>query len=66
MTCLKWLTSVENGQAHVTPIGDLREHEFTMTCWCHPEVDDEFCIPILTHNSADGREKFETGERKMS
>lgn len=24
---------------HVLPIGDLREHEETRDCWCHPRVE---------------------------
>lgn len=51
---------------HVVPIDDLREHstDSDKPCWCHPEHDEEH--DIYVHNSMDGREKFETGERKMS
>jgi hypothetical protein len=31
-------------------------------CWCRPEDDDG----VIVHNSMDGREKYETGERKAS
>ena len=26
------------GDFHVLPVGDLREHEETRTCWCKPDV----------------------------
>lgn len=48
---------------HVIPRGDLREHTSLQTCWCKP-VEDEPGRWI--HNSMDGREQFETGERKPS
>lgn len=40
-----------------------RPHDtFSPECWCQPrEVDG-----VLVHNSADGREAFETGERRPS
>tara|TARA_R110002096_G_scaffold308373_2_gene502990 strand:+ start:424 stop:585 length:162 start_codon:yes stop_codon:yes gene_type:complete len=44
---------------HVLPINDLREHKEASDCWCHPEVDEG----VVVHNSIDGREKVETGER---
>lgn len=52
------------GAKQVYPIGDLREHWLTRTCWCSPSYDEE--DDIIIHNSADQREKFETGERKPS
>jgi hypothetical protein len=45
----------------VIPVNDLREHSLA-DCWCQP-FDDE---GVLVHNSADGREFFERGERKPS
>lgn len=47
---------------HVLPINDLCEHEETETCWCKPRYDEG----VIVHNSMDGREHFETGERKPS
>lgn len=49
---------------HVVPINDLREHscDVDKPCWCNPSNDDG----VIVHNSMDGREKFETGERKPS
>lgn len=49
---------------HIVPLYDMRKHELTAECWCEPELDFEHLI--ATHHSADGREKFETGERKVS
>ncbi len=46
---------------HVYPVDDLREHSVT-DCWCQP-IDDE---GIVVHNSLDGREQYERGERKVS
>jgi hypothetical protein len=49
---------------HVYPLGDLREHVKSSECWCKPNNDrDE---NIFEHNALDGREAFETGERKPS
>ena len=50
--------------AHVIPLNDTRKHQLSAHCWCQPLNDDEF--DVFIHNSADGREKFETGERKPS
>ena len=50
---------------HVYPLNDLRKHiTVGRTCWCNPTVEEDGALII--HNSADGREKFETGERKKS
>jgi len=51
---------------HVVPLDDLREHETNGSCWCKPTLDDEGAEPIWIHNSLDGREAFETGERLPS
>jgi len=52
---------------HVYPVGDLKEH-ITDTregmCWCEPAYDEEY--DTYTHNSLDGRERYETGERKLN
>jgi hypothetical protein len=50
---------------HVLPIDDIREHEASMSCWCRPTEDDE-TDGLFVHHSMDGREQFETGERKAS
>jgi hypothetical protein len=46
---------------HVYAVNDLREHSVT-DCWCDPVDDDG----IVVHNSLDGREMYERGERKVS
>lgn len=46
---------------HVYPTNDLREHSFT-NCWCRPIDDDG----VMVHNSLDGREQYERGERHVS
>lgn len=48
---------------HVIPVNDLREHSTDKPCWCRPKEDEH---GVIVHNSMDGREKFETGERKLS
>lgn len=52
---------------HVVPQNDLKDHVCNrMKCWCLPVlVDDEKCY-IVVHNSMDGRENYETGERLPS
>jgi hypothetical protein len=61
-----WQTDFGGGAAaQVWPVGDLREHVVDGTpCWCNPKYLEE--DGIWVHNSMDGREKFETGERKFS
>jgi hypothetical protein len=46
---------------HVIPVNDLREHSLT-ECWCYP-LDDE---GLSVHNSLDGRELYERGEKQVS
>jgi len=47
----------------ILPIDDIREHAFDTKCWCNPIETSHHC---WSHNSADGREKYETGERKTN
>jgi hypothetical protein len=54
-----WLAVV-----HVYPTQDERPHTLE-NCWCNPQPDDD-AGEILVHSSADGRENFETKERKPS
>lgn len=63
MTCLKsWSGSTP---VHVYPVDDLRAHDTSgRDCWCRPRVEDEGGHQIVVHNSMDGRERYETGERK--
>ena len=45
---------------HVIPVNDLKPHIDSPKCWCNPFQDDD----VYVHHSMDGREKYETGERK--
>lgn len=55
---------------HVYPVDDLKEHITDYNgvdkqgekCWCNPEYDEE--DDVCVHNALDGREQYETGERK--
>ncbi len=49
---------------HIVPVDDMYEHELLPSCWCCPKIDSKDFLAI--HNSADEREKFESGERKPS
>ncbi len=52
---------------HVTPQNDLREHWVDgYSCWCRPHWHETDGGDVIVHNSMDGREKYETGERKPS
>lgn len=53
------------GTWHVVPLNDLREHDPSETCWCHPTLDDDTYDDVYIHHSMDGRELYETGERKL-
>lgn len=49
------------GEPHVVPADELEQHD-PENCRCCPREDDG----VIVHSSFDGREKFETGERKPS
>lgn len=51
---------------HVVPCDDLRGHELCPQCWCRPRDDEEVGDAVMVHNSMDGREAFERGERQPS
>ena len=53
-------------EMQVMPINDTREHVDTKDCWCEPRLDPVAEVPTYVHNSADGREAFQRGERKPS
>lgn len=57
-------TEIGNLVTHIVPVDDLRPHELTSMCWCHPHLDHEDFIAL--HQSADCREDFETGRRMPS
>lgn len=59
----RWQVVRLDDGVHVIPIGDVVEHE-PKDCACGPAVqfgDDEgsFEIPLYSHHSADGRERYE-------
>jgi hypothetical protein len=45
---------------HVVPFNDLREHDTSLTCWCHPTPEDDEPRVVL-HHSMDERESYEQG-----
>lgn len=45
---------------HVVPLNDLREHDTSLTCWCHPTPEDDESRVVL-HHSMDERESYEQG-----
>lgn len=62
---MTWIIASTDQETHVLPVDDLRPHDFTSQCWCRPvEVDDE--PDVWAHNSLDGREDYESGERLPS
>jgi hypothetical protein len=66
---MSWLsiTSVSDAGGlvtHIVPIDDTHDHELSSECWCDPKLDEEHWV--ATHQSADGREDFESGARKPS
>lgn len=50
---------------HVVPRHDIRLHQLDPTCWCDPFGDPDH-LEVVIHNSADGRERYETGGSKPS
>lgn len=54
----------ERGELHCVPVNDLKGHSGE-DCDCHPKRDEE-APNLWLHNSFDGREKYETGEMKLS
>ena len=55
---------------HIFPIGDIEEHDTTgTTCWCVPEITEEYAEIIIIHNAFDGRtlkEENETTRERFS
>lgn len=47
---------------HWIPAHDTQPHLATHRCWCEPEAG--LNIDAWIHNSADGREAYERGERR--
>lgn len=55
-----WGWKVMSNPVELIPLNDLRPHDENGNCWCKPYDDDG----VLTHKAMDGREAYETGERK--
>lgn len=53
----------DSDEIHVIPMHDDEEHTAEPSCWCRPTPDINH-PNILVHNSADGREDYETGRRQ--
>ena len=51
-----------NTDWHILPNKDLRPHEASSKCWCHPTEDEEE-KGIWIHHSMDRREEYERGRR---
>ena len=51
---------------HVYPVDDTREHitDARGKCWCNPTLQEEPSGYVVVHNSMDGREQYEMGQRK--
>ena len=52
-----------HGATNILPANDDRPHDYGLGCWCRPVEQDD---GIVSHNSMDGREAFESGERLLS
>ena len=47
---------------HVIPDDDLRPHDMSVKCWCHP-VEDAASVHVFVHNALDGRVFHEDASR---
>jgi hypothetical protein len=57
----------EPNDMHVVPLNDQREHEtYGGSCWCRPVLAEGCEGELWVHNSLNGRELFETGQRLVS
>jgi hypothetical protein len=61
---LPWaVIPVKDGSSHIVPDLDNRKHTCTSRCWCRSVENED---GNYVHNSWDGRELFERGERLVS
>lgn len=60
------IDAYEDEHIHVVPVNDIRDHYASADCWCEPELDEESEVPVYIHNPGDGRDKYESGERKLN
>lgn len=58
----RWWVGWTGRRPEVVPLDDVREHRLGPGCWCAPRLDGSTRV----HNSLDGRERFESGERRPS
>lgn len=59
-----WETVEIGNETHIIPVEDMRQHDGNSKCWCNPLIEFELYGTIVTHNSLDERELYETGQRK--
>lgn len=59
---MDWGVFEYHGSVHVIPLDDEREHYSDAECNCQPVYSDGCYI----HNSYDGREAYELGEKQVS
>ena len=51
---------------HIYPRDDFYEHITVGSyCWCHPVIEEDGSDERIIHNSMDGRELIERGERMI-
>lgn len=50
---------------HIIPVNDLKEHEDSSTCHCHPDVSIKDGDIFTVHNSYDGREIAEDFKKNI-
>ncbi len=60
-----WAVQQIGGEIHISPPEDLRPHGHSPRCWCCPIEDSQY-PDVWTHNSLDGRERYESGARELS
>jgi hypothetical protein len=58
------VTQKELNDLHVYPRQDLSIHILHHSCPCKPELVEMDGVEFYCHNAFDGREKYETKERK--
>lgn len=63
---MPWVREYGGGlPQQVYPTDDLRRHDTEgAKCWCRPTVEGTGEDAVVVHNSSDGREQYERGERK--
>lgn len=52
---------------HLVPCNDMFTHKVSPDCWCHPtkERNEDNNTTLYVHSSADGREYYEPGQRRL-